>query len=277
MLFMCATDGAISSASHPFDNSKAGVVSYWRRAVQSGVARRESLRPLPPVTNQRQEFFVVQICYILATVPIRASICLSLVRIATMPWHRHVLYTVIGSASLSALITTAVMATNMKHVSTLFTLDHPHTHSSWLVEIFMYLFMAISILEDAVIVVMPPIILHYLQRERRQRRFLSGLLGLGGSACIGTMIRLPFLVGPKGTPAVRGREWILFCTLIELTFAIVCGSLPALKPALQGWTRVGGPDPLRRIDRPFRRGIELRDLRASSRQTAGSEAPIRPN
>ncbi|KAF6841850.1 integral membrane protein [Colletotrichum musicola] len=90
---------------------------------------------------------------------------------------------------------------------------------------------AISIFEDIVLFIMPVPELLKLQLSRKKKWALVFMFGIGSFACIASMIRLKYLVSLAHTfDATWDNVDVVLWSSIEVNLAIVCGSLPALRP-----------------------------------------------
>ncbi|KAF6813865.1 integral membrane protein [Colletotrichum plurivorum] len=90
---------------------------------------------------------------------------------------------------------------------------------------------AISIFEDIVLFIMPVGELLKLQLGRKKKWALVFMFGLGSFACIASMIRLKYLVSLAHTfDATWDNVDVVIWSSIEVNLAIMCGSLPALRP-----------------------------------------------
>ncbi|KXH29428.1 integral membrane protein [Colletotrichum salicis] len=93
---------------------------------------------------------------------------------------------------------------------------------------------AFSIFEDMILITLPISELPKLQLDRKKKAALFGMFALGSlrtSACIGSMIRLKYMVtfAHSFDPTwdyVDVADW----SSLELNAAVMCGSLPALRP-----------------------------------------------
>ncbi|OHE97213.1 integral membrane protein [Colletotrichum orchidophilum] len=90
---------------------------------------------------------------------------------------------------------------------------------------------ACSILEDLVLIIIPIPALLKLQLGQKKRWALVFMFALGSFACIASMIRLRYLVFFANTfDSTWDNVDVVIWSSVELNLAIICGSLPALKP-----------------------------------------------
>ncbi|KAL2874825.1 hypothetical protein SGCOL_009944 [Colletotrichum sp. CLE4] len=90
---------------------------------------------------------------------------------------------------------------------------------------------AFSIFEDMILIILPIPELLKLQLDRKKKAALFGMFALGSFACIASLIRLKYMVtfAHSFDPTwdyVDVVDW----SSLELNAAVMCGSLPALRP-----------------------------------------------
>ncbi|KAK1622158.1 hypothetical protein BDP81DRAFT_155037 [Colletotrichum phormii] len=90
---------------------------------------------------------------------------------------------------------------------------------------------AFSIFEDMILIILPIPELLKLHLDRKKKAALFGMLALGSFACIASMIRLKYMItfAHSFDPTwdyVDVVDW----SSLELNAAVMCGSLPALRP-----------------------------------------------
>ncbi|KAM5364999.1 hypothetical protein ACJZ2D_011259 [Fusarium nematophilum] len=91
-----------------------------------------------------------------------------------------------------------------------------------------------AIIEDIVIFILPIPELLKLQLSRRKKAALLFMFSIGSFACVTTMVRLKYLVSLANTgDATWDNVYISIWSIIELSVALICASLPALRPLIQ--------------------------------------------
>ncbi|RSL57749.1 hypothetical protein CEP54_008131 [Fusarium duplospermum] len=91
-----------------------------------------------------------------------------------------------------------------------------------------------SIVEDIVILILPIPELLKLQLNRGKKIVLLLMFSIGSFACVTSMIRLKYIVGFGNTlDATWDNVYIVIWSIIKLSCALICASLPALRPLLQ--------------------------------------------
>ncbi|KAH7348200.1 hypothetical protein BKA66DRAFT_477312 [Pyrenochaeta sp. MPI-SDFR-AT-0127] len=97
-----------------------------------------------------------------------------------------------------------------------------------------YVNASINILTDLLVATLPVRVIWGLQIPKRQKVALLGILTIGWFVCVVSILRLHSLVVIAGHPedstyySATGAYW----SAIEINLAIVCASLPALKPLI---------------------------------------------
>lgn len=90
---------------------------------------------------------------------------------------------------------------------------------------------AVSIFEDLILFIIPIPELMKLQLCRKKKLALVFMFSVASFACIASMIRLKYMVSYANTyDATWDNVDIVLWSSIELNAAIICGSLPALRP-----------------------------------------------
>lgn len=91
-----------------------------------------------------------------------------------------------------------------------------------------------SILEDLVILALPVPEVLKLQLTFRKKVAVCLMFGIGSFACVTSMVRLRYMVTfANSMDATWDNVDIVIWSIIEVTCAIICGSLPTLRPLLQ--------------------------------------------
>ncbi|KAM0428185.1 hypothetical protein ACHAPT_007086 [Fusarium lateritium] len=91
-----------------------------------------------------------------------------------------------------------------------------------------------SIVEDIAIFIMPIPELLKLQLGARKKAALLFMFSIGSFACVTSMVRLKYLVSFSSTlDATWDNVYVVIWSMIELSCALICASLPALRPLIQ--------------------------------------------
>ncbi|KAF2684896.1 hypothetical protein K458DRAFT_403840 [Lentithecium fluviatile CBS 122367] len=185
-----------------------------------------------------QHDLIAQILYALTSIPIRASLCASLLRIAQERTHKIILWSIIPTSFISAAVMIAGALTKVSPIRAIWDIDYamdvdakfqpPRYQLSFLLT-----FTGLAVAQDLIVAGMPVVLLWNLHKSRAERIRLMLLLGLGASAAVALLVRIYFLI-----PQVYAKHQkvpIFICTIFELGVAIVGGSLAALRKAIKEW------------------------------------------
>ncbi|KAF1974689.1 hypothetical protein BU23DRAFT_530988 [Bimuria novae-zelandiae CBS 107.79] len=93
-----------------------------------------------------------------------------------------------------------------------------------------------NIVSDLVIIILPMPVIRDLNLRRRQKNLLMGVFAVGGFVCVVSIIRLHSLVGISNSKDptwdnAPAASW----SSVEVNVAIVCSSLPCIRPLLSRW------------------------------------------
>ncbi|KAG8157362.1 hypothetical protein KVR01_012746 [Diaporthe batatas] len=178
-------------------------------------------------------FFVAQLTYSSCTVPIKSSICVTLLRVADAR-RRFVwtIYMIIGATFVSAVVFIIVVA-NVCHPITALWGETDGVCNPVLNSSIGFFFSAVSIVTDLTLAILPAILLIPLQMRLRVKISVVLLLGLAAFASCATIIRLRYLT------LYNDQAEFMFSTgqiglwsVVEEGIGICAGSLPTLRPLL---------------------------------------------
>jgi hypothetical protein len=182
----------------------------------------------------------VQIFYAVSTAPIRSSLAAALLRFTqTQQKSRHILYFIIFITNSAAIVAFVGSITQARPLASLWEshLWELQTSINQLgvlpIQWFSYMMVAVSIILDFTIAVMPAVILWHVRLARNVKRSLAILLALGASASMATMAALIFMMKYRVTRfphPVGGRVELTLCYILELGIGIIAGSVVAVKP-----------------------------------------------
>ncbi|KAF4777397.1 integral membrane protein [Colletotrichum scovillei] len=131
----------------------------------------------------------------------------------------------------------------------------------------------LSIVEDIVIFAMPIQQLSRLQLGFKKKVAVGFMLSLGSFACITSIVRLRWLVlFAESYDTTWDNVDVVTWSMAEISCALMCGSLPALRPLLK---KIPGLLTTIRGTRPT---VEVKETlnRASSRLSFGEKKPVAP-
>ncbi|WQF86882.1 Putative extracellular membrane protein, CFEM [Colletotrichum destructivum] len=184
-------------------------------------------------TKLIQLFYVVQQLYILIQVFAKISILLFFSRIFPARWFQLTVRCFIAFLLIHGLVFLLVIVFQCTPISSTWDRSNPDRKCLNVTAIG-YAGAVLSIVEDLVILVLPIPELVKLQLNIRKKIALGFMFSLGSFACITTMVRLKYLVMFSSTfDTTWDNVDIVIWSIVEEFCAILCASLPALRPLLQ--------------------------------------------
>ncbi|KAK7413909.1 hypothetical protein QQX98_007176 [Neonectria punicea] len=206
------------------------------QATYYGMGIRDNELPEGILPYGRKFVWLFQIFYCAALVFVKASICVTLLRIAIVPTHRIIAWLTLFMAIASALIV----------FISLFVLCRP-LQATWngggtcaapaTLAVLSYFVSASSLVTDIVCAVLPGFMLYKAQMKLGTKISISLVLGLGAIASIATIIRMPYIkfyFNPEKDYLYRVCNVALWC-VFETGIGIVAGCLPPLRKLLKRW------------------------------------------
>ncbi|KAF4960302.1 hypothetical protein FSARC_10499 [Fusarium sarcochroum] len=179
-------------------------------------------------------FFIAQFFYSACTVPIKASICVTMLRICDSR-RRFVwtLRTIIVVTIITSVIFILVTANVCHPITTLWGETTYGDCNPKLNSIIGFFFSAVSILTDWILAILPCILLWNIQMKPRVKLPVMFMLGLGVFASTATVVRLRYLT-LYNNPAefVYSTGAIGLWSILEEGIGIIAGSMPSLRPLL---------------------------------------------
>ncbi|KAJ3540334.1 hypothetical protein NM208_g5108 [Fusarium decemcellulare] len=214
----------------------ACLVGISCQATYYGMGIHEDELPVEILPYGKKFVWLFQIFYCAALVFIKASICVTLLRIAIVPTHRIIAWATLLMAIASALIV----------FISLFVLCRP-LPSTWTGEgkcaapatlaILSYFVSASSLVTDLVCAVLPGFMLYKTQMKTATKVSISFVLGLGAIASVATIVRMPYIAfyfNPAEDYLYRVCNVALWC-VFETGIGIVAGCLPPLRKLVKRW------------------------------------------
>ncbi|KAK7723005.1 hypothetical protein SLS63_009033 [Diaporthe eres] len=178
-------------------------------------------------------FFIAEFFYSSCTVPIKSSICITLLRIADS--RRRFVWTIwliIGATAVASIVFILVIA-NICHPITALWGETAGVCNPILNSSVSFFFSAVSIVTDLALAILPAILLIPLQMRWRVKISVALMLGLAAFASCATIIRLRYLT------LYNDQAEFMFSTgqiglwsVVEEGIGICAGSMPTLKPLL---------------------------------------------
>ncbi|KAL1877920.1 hypothetical protein Daus18300_002273 [Diaporthe australafricana] len=178
-------------------------------------------------------FFIAEFFYSSCTVPIKSSICITLLRIADA--RRRFVWTiwlVIGATAVASIVFILVIA-NICHPITALWGETTGVCNPILNSSVSFFFSGVSIVTDLTLAILPAILLIPLQMRWRVKISVALMLGLAAFASCATIIRLRYLT------LYNDQAEFMFSTgqiglwsVVEEGIGICAGSMPTLRPLL---------------------------------------------
>ena len=162
---MCSPCSRYSSRQHvkrpSVDRSSVSVHQVKRspstivRKAEWYVLRSSRSRCKAIDANTQQWFMFFQLFYVLSTVPIKASICVALLRITTSRAVRYILYTVIALATIACIVTDIAVLTWCRPVAATWDPSAGTCADASVITNVSYFISAVSILTDWTCAILP--------------------------------------------------------------------------------------------------------------------------
>ncbi|KAF6823977.1 integral membrane protein [Colletotrichum plurivorum] len=185
-------------------------------------------------TRLIQLFYAGQLLYILVQVCAKISILLLFSRVfAASKWLQQATKIFIAFLVLHGATFLLIVVFECTPISSTWDLTNPNRKCLDITAIG-YSGAGFSIVEDFAILLLPIPELIRLQLTTKRKFGLGFMFSLGSFACITSMVRLKFLIKIATTFDVTWDNVdIIVWSLVEVFCAILCASLPALRPLLQ--------------------------------------------
>ncbi|RYO88452.1 hypothetical protein DL762_003746 [Monosporascus cannonballus] len=198
-----------------------------------GAGQHSNALTKPAIMQGTKLFFIAEFFYASSTVPIKCSICATLLRIADA--RRRFVWTLWGLMVLVAVAAVIFIVTiaNICHpISTLWG-EATGTCNPSLNSSVGFFFSAIAIATDWTLAILPAALLWNVQMKRRVKLSVALILALAAFASCATIIRLRYLtLYDDQAEFMFGIGAIGLWSVIEEGIGIIAGSMPALGPLL---------------------------------------------
>ncbi|KAL3607046.1 hypothetical protein FPOAC2_02020 [Fusarium poae] len=194
--------------------------------------KRKDLEPYD-IKMGTKLFFIAQFFYSACSVPIKSSICVTMLRICDA--RRRFVWTLWGIMGITVFtaIVFIIATANICHpIETLWGDANGECNTKVNSSVGFY-FSAVSILTDWILAILPAILLWNIQMKQRVKFPVIVMLGLGAFASCATVVRLGYLtLYNDPTEFVYSTGAIGLWSILEEGIGIIAGSMPALRPLL---------------------------------------------
>ncbi|RSL72418.1 hypothetical protein CEP53_001122 [Fusarium sp. AF-6] len=179
-----------------------------------------------------QIFYVTQILYILIQVSAKASLLAFYSRVFTSRGFRIAVWSAAAFLVGHGIIFLGLVIFQCTPISSIW--NRSLENKCLNLTAIGYAGGVFSIVEDIVIFIMPIPELWKLQLGGRKKAALLFMFSIGSFACVTSMVRLKYLVSFSSTlDATWDNVYVVIWSMIELSCALICASLPALRPLIQ--------------------------------------------
>ncbi|KAI0003502.1 hypothetical protein F4779DRAFT_98154 [Xylariaceae sp. FL0662B] len=189
----------------------------------------------PAIMQGTKLFYIAEYFYSACTIPIKASICVTILRIADAR-RRFVwpLYGIIGITAASTLIFMIGIANICHPITTLWGETTTGSCNLNLNSSVSFFFSAISIVTDWTLAILPGVLLWNIQMKARVKFSVSVILSLAAFASCATIVRLRYLtLYDDASEFMYSTGSIGLWSILEEGIGIIAGSMPALRPLLR--------------------------------------------
>ncbi|KAK1981120.1 hypothetical protein LZ30DRAFT_658100 [Colletotrichum cereale] len=186
-----------------------------------------------------QLFYATQMFYVMKQVTAKVSICAMYLRIFVARWSRIAVIGIIVSLVVQHFLFFFMVLFQCTPIQSIW--DRSIPGSCLNITAIGYAGAALTITYDFILIVLPLPQLLKLNISMRKKLVPIFLLTLGSVACVASMIRLKFLVSFANTfDATWDNVEIVIWSTLEINLAMICGSLPALRPLFSKWKEAMG-------------------------------------
>ncbi|KAH7009426.1 uncharacterized protein B0I36DRAFT_226338, partial [Microdochium trichocladiopsis] len=212
-----ATIAAAVAAINLYNASIGFGMHYWTIPVETG-------------TLILKLFYLNSIVYMVLLVVGKMAILLVYLRIFPVPTIRHITWALLCLLPVLGAVYTLLTALQCIPIESIW--DRLITARRCIdINAVIYSRGILSIVEDVAILILPMKQIWQLQIQRHRRITLVALFSIGSFACLTSMIRMKYAVSYSTTfDATWDGVDIVVWSAVEQFCALLCGSLPALRP-----------------------------------------------
>ncbi|PVH95305.1 hypothetical protein DM02DRAFT_618003 [Periconia macrospinosa] len=203
-------------------------------AISYGLGAHASRLTEYEIGQGKKWFLIAGLSYAAATAPVKASICVLILRITPQRTYRWILYGVIVISSLGSFIRIVAYLARCQPLEAAWYPAKGKCGPASILTNVSYFFGTICILTDFICALLPALIIWKIQIFRKAKLYIGIMLALGVLASIATIIRMQYLFAyqdPKDY--LYGITPIAIWSEVETCLGIVAGSLPTMRPLLR--------------------------------------------
>ncbi|KAF1960140.1 hypothetical protein CC80DRAFT_438682 [Byssothecium circinans] len=227
------------------------------------------------IEQAKKWFLIAGLAYAAATAPVKASICVLILRVTPQRKFRWILYNVIGISTLGSFIRVVVYIARCKPLAAAWNPAKGKCGSPSILTNVTYFFSAVCIVTDWTCAILPVFVIWGIQLSRNAKIYVGVILALGVLASIATIVRMRYLLAYQDPDDfVYGITPIAIWSEVECCIGIVAGSLATMRPLLRylGIRGFSSNGRSRTIDRTstVNREYSLREIGSSVSRIAAS-------
>ncbi|RFU27484.1 hypothetical protein B7463_g8845, partial [Scytalidium lignicola] len=182
-----------------------------------------------------KSIFLWQVFFLSGFVFIKSSICLTLLRIAIVKWHRFTLWILIGITVFCDIFVDIYVLLQCRPIQSTWGETKGTCLPNTITVVITFVVSAFNLITDVTTAVLPFLMLKDVQMSRQRKTAITAVLSLGVLASIATIARLPFGTAYFAkTNYLVGIGEIILWTVVECDLALIAGSLPMLRTLVKG-------------------------------------------
>ncbi|KAJ9143417.1 hypothetical protein NKR23_g6557 [Pleurostoma richardsiae] len=179
--------------------------------------------------------FLWQIFFLSGFVFIKCSICMTLLRISVVRWHRITLWALIAITVISTIFVDIYILLQCRPIQRTWGEKEGTCLPSTITVAITFVISALNLITDFTTAVLPFLMLRKVQMSKNRKIAITLVLSLGVLASIATIARLPFGTAYFATKNyLVGIGDIILWTVVECDLALIAGSLPMLRTLFKG-------------------------------------------
>ncbi|POS71064.1 hypothetical protein DHEL01_v210542 [Diaporthe helianthi] len=174
--------------------------------------------------------FLWQVFFLSGFVFIKISICLTLLRIAVVKWHRNTLWALIVISIVSTIFVDCYIFLQCRPIAATWGEVEGICVSKTIYVSITFTISGFNLVTDILTSLLPFLMLRGVQMSKQKKTAIIGILSLGVLASIATIARLPYAQAYFAADNyMEGVGNIMLWTVCECDLALIAGSLPMLR------------------------------------------------